>query len=71
VTTVKQLEDMATARLMYRVAMNSLQERVMQTFGSLQYNEQFEPLRPGLINLYKSIIEMAQYRIKVLTEVNK
>ena len=37
-------------------------------FKKLKDNESIKDMRPGLINLYKSVIEMAEYRIKILED---
>jgi hypothetical protein len=46
--------------------MDMLQKTVIGTFAMITTREQYKLLRPGLINLYKSIIEMAEYRIKCI-----
>lgn len=52
-----------------RATMNILQKRINELFMAIMSWEDITLMRAGVINLYRSIIQMAEYRIKVLTEV--
>jgi hypothetical protein len=64
VFAIKEANESAKAE------MGTLQKTVIGTFAMIETREDYGLLRDGLINLYKSIIEMAEYRIKVLEEQN-
>jgi hypothetical protein len=61
-------EEEFQKKQMYRIAMIGLQDKMLQTFNALYINEQFQPMRKGLINLYRNIIKMAEYRIEILEQ---